>query len=179
VSTFEITLDPTTQNHVQLVSMLLPSNDTFFGNDDPLQILDADGNFIGPSSITFGAGQLYDAGTEVNDFTNGIAFVQGVDITDGALELDENGNPQVIRGGVTFESLGLGPEDLSLVPNDEVLSLMVAQDFFNKFNGNGKLASVSFEVVDSEVPVPAAALLFAPVVAGFALRRRQRQRGNA
>ncbi len=63
------------------LSMLLPSNDHFIGNDNPLayQIFDADGNFTGDRTISVTGAQIYDAGTEANG-VEGAAFIQGEDI---------------------------------------------------------------------------------------------------
>ncbi|MBD0263269.1 MAG: spondin domain-containing protein [Tolypothrix sp. Co-bin9] len=49
-------------------AMVIPSNDAFFANDDPLEhrLFDAQGNFIATSFDIFGS-EVYDAGTEVND----------------------------------------------------------------------------------------------------------------
>lgn len=65
------------------LSMLLPSNDHFIGNDDPLayQIFDASGEFLGNQTISVTGSQIYDAGTEANGLT-GAAFIAGVDIND-------------------------------------------------------------------------------------------------
>lgn len=51
-------------------AMVIPSNDAFFANDDPLEhrLFDARGNFIATSFDIFGS-EVYDAGTEVNDET--------------------------------------------------------------------------------------------------------------
>ena len=50
------------------VSMFIPSNDAFVGNDDPTAhpIFDADDNFIGVDFVIVGS-EVRDAGTEVND----------------------------------------------------------------------------------------------------------------
>ncbi|MCV3271766.1 spondin domain-containing protein [Roseobacter sinensis] len=65
------------------LSMLLPSNDHFIGNDNPLayQIFDDSGNFTGDRTISVTGAQIYDAGTEANGL-EGAAFIQGVDIAD-------------------------------------------------------------------------------------------------
>jgi hypothetical protein len=49
-------------------AMVIPSNDAFFANDDPLEhrLFDARGNFIATSFDILGS-EVYDAGTEVND----------------------------------------------------------------------------------------------------------------
>ena len=69
-------------------AMLVPSNDFFFGNDDPMgyEIFDAGGNFLGPITIQLYSDDAWDAGTEVNDLMNGPAFIVGQDAHAGATE---------------------------------------------------------------------------------------------
>jgi hypothetical protein len=47
-------------------SMLIPSNDAFIGNDDPIEIFDEEGNFVADDEILVLGNQVLDAGTEVN-----------------------------------------------------------------------------------------------------------------
>lgn len=57
------------QRFLTLAAMLLPSNDFFFGTGNAVELVDADGNFLGAQTLTFGgAGNraIYDAGTEAN-----------------------------------------------------------------------------------------------------------------
>ena len=69
-------------------SMIIPSNDAFVANLNPLQyeLFDAGGMFRGPISITIWGSQVWDAGTEVNDPLGGAAFA-----TAGGTAVDENG----------------------------------------------------------------------------------------
>jgi Ca2+-binding RTX toxin-like protein len=58
--------------YLSFASMFIPSNDAFFGNDDPraLDLFDDDGNVItrrGDSGFFITGDNIYDAGTEVND----------------------------------------------------------------------------------------------------------------
>lgn len=90
-------------------SMLVPTNDTFIGNDSGTahQIFDSSGNFLGTNGVfeIFVTGSnIYDAGTEVNDATvgGGAAFAAG---RDGTLGADESG---LIAGAgdlATFQGL--------------------------------------------------------------------------
>ncbi|SEA00452.1 spondin domain-containing protein [Rubrimonas cliftonensis] len=84
------------QRFFTFLSMVVPSNDTFIGNDDPLayELFDVAGVFNGPLSINVTGRHIYDAGTEVNDPLEGPAFVAGVD---AMLGTDENG---VVTRGV-------------------------------------------------------------------------------
>ncbi len=63
--------DPLTQ-YLSYASMVIPSNDAFIGNDDPLQLdlFDENGSLIrrvGESAFIVSGDDVYDAGTEVND----------------------------------------------------------------------------------------------------------------
>jgi len=55
--------------YLSFASMIIPSNDGFFGNEGATdyEIFDADGNFTGPIDIIILGGDLWDSGTEVND----------------------------------------------------------------------------------------------------------------
>ena len=79
-------------------TMLIPTNDSFFGNGDPtgIAILDAAGNFTGNQTIDFNFADVYDAGTEVNNGL-GAAFSAA-----GGDRSDENG---VITQGQSFTNL--------------------------------------------------------------------------
>ena len=54
--------------YLSFASMVIPSNDAFVANGDPMamEIFDEAGNFVGAELIIVG-GQVWDAGTEVND----------------------------------------------------------------------------------------------------------------
>ncbi|MFN6498310.1 MAG: spondin domain-containing protein [Nostoc sp. DedQUE01] len=57
-----------TSQYFSYATMVIPSNDAFIANDNPLEhkIFDRDGNFIPTSFVVTGA-EVNDAGTEVND----------------------------------------------------------------------------------------------------------------
>lgn len=63
-------VDPTltTARFFSYAAMVLPSNDAFVGNDDPVSIpiFDGGGNFVAANLFVIGA-EIFDAGTEVND----------------------------------------------------------------------------------------------------------------
>ncbi len=65
-----LTLDGNNPKHryLSFASMVIPSNDAFIGNSDPLAypLFDDNGDFIGTTVMRLGS-QVYDAGTEVND----------------------------------------------------------------------------------------------------------------
>ena len=69
-ASFVFNLDGNNPDHryFSLLSMVVPSNDAFFGNPNPIghRIFNDDGSFKGDDFIVMGAG-VRDAGTEVND----------------------------------------------------------------------------------------------------------------
>ena len=64
-----IDLNPATNRYFSFSSMVIPSNDAFIGNDNPMayEIFDATGVFAGPLEILVLGNEIWDAGTEVND----------------------------------------------------------------------------------------------------------------
>ncbi len=83
-------VDPTLNRYFSFASMVIPSNDLFIGNDDStgIEVFDAGGNFLGPLTLEVYGSDVWDAGTEVNDVTDGPAFVVG---QDGGMGSDEGG----------------------------------------------------------------------------------------
>lgn len=67
-ATFELDETLASSRYFSYASMVLPSNDAFVANGNPLehQIIDDDGNFIGADFIVAGS-EVLDAGTEIND----------------------------------------------------------------------------------------------------------------
>lgn len=97
-------VDPATGRYFSYASMVLPSNDTFIANGNPLafEVFDENGNFIGTE---FTVTQALDAGTEVNDElpANTAFFGQAAPDTgveeNGVVTLAEGFNP-VGSGGI-------------------------------------------------------------------------------
>ncbi|PTY08055.1 hypothetical protein DB347_00250 [Opitutaceae bacterium EW11] len=87
---FVLDLDPGLQRYLSFGAMVVPSNDSFIANANPLAmaLFDGMGNFLGSQSWTFTGASVWDAGTEVNSPSNGAAFIAGVDATLGE---DEKG----------------------------------------------------------------------------------------
>jgi len=61
--------------YVSFASMIIPSNDGFFGDDD-VRIFDDAGNFLGEQTIIITGQDLLDAGTEVNNGFGAAGFSQ-------------------------------------------------------------------------------------------------------
>ncbi|MGV6852187.1 MAG: spondin domain-containing protein, partial [bacterium] len=109
-------VDPSTQQYFSYASMIIPSNDAFVGNDNPMayRLFDENGNFSGPVSFVVYGNQVWDAGTEENTemdaaFLNQMAGDTGVTTSDviavhpgfnGSVK-NPDGTPQNILGGMT------------------------------------------------------------------------------
>ena len=152
VATIEIELDSTDNRYFSFLSMVIPSNDTFIGNDNPLayELFDSTGQFIFDRLIQVTASDAWDGGTELDD-GNGAAFAPGTgfaatETTDPIARLANLdfllGRPQAVGGTVQ--------------------------------SANGLLASISITEV-APVPLPAGLpLLLAGLGAlGIAGRRRK------
>ena len=167
--------DPASQRFLTFLSMVVPSNDTFIGNDDPLAfaLFDAGGAFLGPQTITVTGAFIYDAGTEVNDPLGNPAFVAGQDATG---PFDANGDP--IAGGAAAEggviSQGMfGLADFAGVTTAPgfVLGDAAQLDFLTDPDAFA-VATITIEEV-APIPLPAAGwMLLAGMGALAGLRRR-------
>jgi hypothetical protein len=76
--TFVIDLDPALHPYFSFMSMLIPSNDGFIGNDNPmgLELFDDDGVFAGPIEFVVRGEDVLDAGTEANTEMDAAFFNQ-------------------------------------------------------------------------------------------------------
>jgi len=100
----EFTVDASQGRYFNYASMVLPSNDTFVANGNPLaiEIFDEDGNFIG-AEFTVTGSQVLDAGTEVNDeIPANTAFFGQMEPDTG---VEQNGTVQLATG---FKPVGSG-----------------------------------------------------------------------
>ncbi|MDB9516102.1 spondin domain-containing protein [Roseofilum reptotaenium CS-1145] len=97
-------IDASQGRYFNYASMILPSNDTFVANGNPLvhEIFDANGNFVGADILISGS-QALDAGTEVNDeIPANTAFFGQTTPNTG---VDQNGTIQLATG---FNPVGSG-----------------------------------------------------------------------
>lgn len=87
---FSITLDANDPNsrYLSFASMVIPSNDAFIGNADPMMmpVFDDQGNIAFQDKIIMGS-MIYDAGTEVNDeVPSNTAFLEQASPNTGEME---------------------------------------------------------------------------------------------
>ncbi|MET1412305.1 spondin domain-containing protein [Roseibium sp. HPY-6] len=160
--TIDVT-DPATNRYATFLSMFVPSNDTFFGNDDPFayEIFDDMGNLI-EQTIQITGRSIWDAGTEVNQLFGAAAPGQNIQLGD-----DENGvitrliDIDAGLDGNGFGALGalFGIADAGSITADTVLF------------------TIDIEASPTPVPLPAggALLLGGLGVMGFVARKRAKK----
>lgn len=161
-ATATFNVDPGSALYFSFLAMLLPSNDSFIANDDPLavQLFDAVGTWLGDKVLTLTAADLYDAGTEINDPTNGAAFLVGQTATDGA---DENGLIHAVESFDDFAGLAT-----PLGPLAAVLPDLVSDP------GAVPIATITISEV-APVPLPAGGVLALSGLAALGMARMRRK----
>lgn len=139
------------ERYLSFASMIIPSNDSFFGNDNAMQfeLLDASGVYNGDFTIELSLADLWDAGTEVNDGL-GAPFS-----TNGGMSSDE--------GGVVT----LGPDLSNFDGTDTAAGTTI--------NFASASSSPVFRLSVSAVPEPSSVMLLGCCAVGLVLRRRNRQ----
>ncbi len=144
------TIDPSINRFFSFGSMVVPSNDSFIGNDSATQyqLLDEDGNLM-ISEITQYGRDIWDAGSEVNGIF-GSAFLAGSSNDDRIAE----------NGVVGFDFTQFD------VYNGETTA--AGYTFDRQFGGDDAIYRISFSVV----PAPAGAAVMS--VGGLLAVRRRR-----
>jgi hypothetical protein len=161
-------LDPSANRYLSYASMVIPSNDAFVANGDPRAhaVFDERGN-VTPISFRVLGAEILDAGTEVNTETDA-AFL---DQTAPNTGLTEGGTVELHPGFVgSFANMGEGGNILGGTNAlggfiDPIAADFTREDF------------AFLEVVVT--PVPPAAALFVPAVAGLCAVARSRRRAPA
>lgn len=146
-----LSVDPTKDRYFSFLSMVIPSNDTFIGNDNPVayEIFDAVGAFTGIGPISVYDLDAWDAGTELND-----GF----------------GAPFNTAGGTATDANGVitpAPDGLFFLNGQET----VAGTTVDLGEGRNLLATIAI----SEVPLPAGFPLLLVGLGAFGLMRRRNQ----
>jgi len=143
--------------YFSFLSMILPSNDSFIGNEGAMdyEIFNAAGDFLGPQTIQVTGAHIWDAGTEQNTVT-GAPFIPMNDPT----ALDENG---VVLPGQSLANFGG-----ITVANGQVIDANLFNFLSNPAGFN--VAEIRIEAV----PIPATLPLLAAGLAllGWGARRK-------
>lgn len=126
---FELDPSLTSSRYFSYASMLLPSNDAFVANGNPLahQIFDSDGNFLGADFIIAGS-EVLDAGTEVNDEAENTTafFGQTVANTGTTQNGVVDNHPGFIPGGSILSSNQFANADFT-APDYNIARIRVEQ----------------------------------------------------
>lgn len=146
--------DPMSNMFFSFISMILPSNDTFFGTDNAIQLFDAAGNYLGDQIFEITGADLYDAGTEGLDVT-AAPFVDGSIATDSPVDTNPN-----IRAAESLAAFGG-----SLLANGSILDASLI-DFLS--NPGLSIATIRVE----QVSAPSVFALLSLALAGFFVRRK-------
>ena len=141
--TYEFEIDPSdiANRYFSYSSMVLPSNDAFVANGDPMahQLFDTDGTLLLTDFAVFGS-EVLDAGTEDNDEAaeNTAFFGQ----TTGNTGVDENGNVALHPGFITPDA------------GDPTVTILEDSNFANgDFTLSGyRIFDFRFELVGSTAP---------------------------
>jgi hypothetical protein len=151
-----VRIDTSVNQFFTFASMVVPSNDLFIGNDNPMQyrILDDAGNLL-INEIFQSAGQIWDAGSEFADPANG-AFVMG--------GTNSNRTPQ--NGVIAFDFAELGAFNGSTTNAGYTFSNV-------DLTAGTNIGRISFSAV--VVPEPNSMGLFGLICVGAAFRRLLRK----
>lgn len=156
--------DPTMNRFLSFASMVVPSNDFFFGNENPqsYEIFNAAGVFNGPLTIQIFGSNVWDAGTEVNNIAFGAAFIVGDDAHD-----------HVDQGGVVALVFG-GPDQTDYLNSILGQATPYGYDISHLISANDLIATIQI----NSVPEPSSVVLLGAGAAGllFASARKASRR---
>lgn len=157
-ASFTIHLDPLANRNVTLLSMIIPSNDTFISST--FELFDDMGAFTG-GVFNLGRSNVYDAGTEVNRSDGfGQAFNTADGDGPGTLGEDENGVVHLSSDAELATLFGQPIPPLSGGFNSGDLTSF------------DDLVTVSFELAPVPLPASSAMLIAGLGLGGFMMRRR-------
>lgn len=150
-ATADFLVDPSINRFFTFGSMVVPSNDHFIGNDNPMQyeLFDAAGNLSITTISQFGR-SVWDNGSELEDPANAAFLVGGV-----------NANRAPQNGVVNF--------NFDRLDTFNGLTTAAGYTFQRQFGANDEIYRISFQVVPS--PGSAALIGFGGLLASMRRRR--------
>ncbi len=155
--------NPTVDQYLSYAGMVVPSNDFFMGNANPLQIFNSTGSFEGPLTIKIYGSNVWDSDTEQQSTMFGLTFIKGQ--TPG-------GGTQITGGAITpFLS---EPGSSAFLQSIDGLTTNAGYDISHVFSANDLIATIQV----SSVPEPSSVVLLGlgvagAVTAGHRLRSRR------
>ncbi|MGD1952776.1 MAG: spondin domain-containing protein [Leptolyngbyaceae cyanobacterium] len=166
LTSFILDVDPASNQYFSYASMVIPSNDAFIANGNPLahEIFDDAGNFLGADFVVLGS-EVLDGGTEVNDeLPFSTAFLGQATPDTGT---DEGGvvtlHPGLIPGGPILSTTDSSP--LNGLPLNFTGADFTAPGY--------QVARIRVEQIE-DVPEPST-VLGLMAVGGLVIARRKRQ----
>jgi len=153
--------DPAVSRYLDFASMVVPSNDFFFANQDPktYQLFDSAGRFTGPLTIQIYGGNVWDAGSEVDNINFGAAFVVGDNIHD-----------HVAANGLVSRVFG-GPNDFSSYLNSiNGKATPYGYDISHIITSNDLIATITVQ----SVPEPSTLVMFGIGAIGLMIGARRK-----
>lgn len=153
--------NPMTDRYLDIAAMVVPSNDFFLANQNPMayELFDAAGHFTGPLTIQIFGVNVWDAGSEVNNAAFGAAFIVGVDATDHAAE---NGVVTQVFGGPIDYTSYLNSIDGQATPYGYNISHLIS---------SGDLIAT---ITVQSVPEPSTLVMFSIGAVGLVVAARRR-----
>lgn len=157
-STAKFRVDTTINPYFTFASMVVPSNDFFIGNDDPMayRLFDAGGNLVLPT-ISQNAADIWNAGSEAFDPAHAAFLVGG----SNPLRTPEN------------SVVGFNVGELS---GFNGLTTAPGYVFDSQLGANSEIYRISFGVSAVPEPAESAAVVAAALGVGACLRLRRRHR---
>ncbi|MBU2878585.1 spondin domain-containing protein [Aliiglaciecola sp. 3_MG-2023] len=154
-------IEAMSSGYFSFLSMLIPTNDAFIGNDNPMaySLFNDDGNFVGLDILVLGS-SVYDSGTELNRGF-GAPFLQGAEA-----EARQNEN-----GVVTFHNgLEVLPGGLAIIGGTTATGYTLDQAAADFTASGFEVARITV----SQVPEPATLGFFAIGLLGLMARIKRK-----
>ncbi|MEM7177908.1 MAG: spondin domain-containing protein [Pseudomonadota bacterium] len=145
-----VAVDGLSNGFLGLASMILPSNDAFFGTANAVQLFDDTGTFLGAQSLAFTGSSVRDAGTEVNTELDA-AFINQTGPNTGETEngvvsihpgfngsLGNPGGDQIILGGTNAFGNFIDPEVADFTLPDSGIATIHVNTIAEQTGTNGR-----------------------------------------